>query len=71
MVRRNPIRLVLVGLLMVAAPAMAAFLPFLWVPAIVSTLSGLYLIAWASLGKGYWCRECKRFSLRSRGRTAA
>jgi hypothetical protein len=64
-------RLLLIGLLMAAAPVMAAFVPCLWVPAIVTTLAGLHLIAWATLGKGYWCRECKRFSLHSRCRTAA
>jgi hypothetical protein len=70
MVRKSPLRLVSVGLLMVAAPAVAAFVPYLWAPAIVSALAGLYLIAWAALGKGYWCRECKRFGLLRRGRAA-
>ncbi|WP_165228336.1 hypothetical protein [Aquisphaera insulae] len=48
---------------MAAAPAVATYVPILWAPAIISALTGLYLIAWAACGKGYWCRECKRFSL--------
>lgn len=71
MVRRSPLRLVLVGLPMAAAPAIAAFVPYLWVPVIVSALAGLYLIAWATLGMGYWCRECKRFSVLAGRRAAA
>jgi hypothetical protein len=70
MVRKSPLRLMLVGLLMVAAPTVAALVPSLWAPTIVSALTGLYLIAWATLGKGYWCRECKRFSLVRRGAAA-
>jgi hypothetical protein len=61
----------LVGLLMAAAPAAAAFVPYLWAPAIVSALAGLYLIAWAAFGKGYWCRACKRVSLVHRGHAPA
>jgi len=26
-------------------------------------LVGLYLMAWAIIGKGRWCRECKRFPI--------
>jgi len=26
-------------------------------------LTGCYLFAWAVLGKGGWCRQCKRFPL--------
>jgi hypothetical protein len=24
-------------------------------------LVGSYLMAWATIGKGLWCRQCKRF----------
>lgn len=71
MVRKSPLRLVLVGLVMAAAPAAAVFVPYLWATAVVSALAGLYLIAWAILGRGYWCRECKKFSLLPRERPAA
>jgi hypothetical protein len=71
MVRKSLLRLVVVGLLMAAAPAVAAFVPYLWAPAIISALAGAYLLAWAAVGKGYWCRECKRFGLVRRGRADA
>src|SRR5690242_8332249 len=71
MVRKNRSRLLLVGLLMLASPAVAVFVPYLWGPAIVLVMTGLYLIIWATLGRGYWCRECKKFSLLTRGRAGA
>ena len=66
--RKSPQRLLLVGLLMVASPAVAAVVPSLWAPAIILVLTGLYLMIWATLGRGYWCRECKKFSLLPGGR---
>jgi hypothetical protein len=69
MVHKNTPRLFVVGLAMVASPAVAAFVPFFWAPAIILALTGTYLITWATLGRGYWCRECKKFSLFLRGRT--
>jgi hypothetical protein len=71
MVQKSPIRLFLVGLVMVASPAVAAFMPYLWAPAIILVLTGAYLIIWASFRRGYWCRECKKFSLLPLGRTGA
>ena len=70
MVRKSPLRLFLVGLVMVASPAVAAFVPYLWAPATILVFIGAYLMIWAILGRGYWCRECKKFSLLSRGRTS-
>ena len=28
---------------------------------IIMTLTGLYLLAWGTIGKGRWCRNCKQF----------
>jgi hypothetical protein len=69
MVHKSPLRLLLVGLVMVASPAAAAFVPYLWAPAIILVLTGCYLITWSTLGRGYWCRECKKFGLFPRGNT--
>ena len=33
----------------------------LWAPAILLGLTGVYLLAWATVGRGRWCRACKRF----------
>jgi hypothetical protein len=47
---------------MCASLALAFVEPVLWVPGIVVFLGGLYLIAWAILAKGMWCRQCKNFA---------
>ena len=54
-------RLILVGLLMLASLILPSFWPILWTPAILLGLTGGYLIAWALIGRGRWCRGCKRF----------
>jgi hypothetical protein len=64
LIRRSRARLLLVGLLLAAAPVAAAFLAPLWLPAIVALLAGAYLVVWATLGKGMWCRQCKSFPAR-------
>jgi hypothetical protein len=60
--RRNPAQLLVVGSLMCASLAIAFFAPLFWVPGIILSLAGLYLIAWAILAKGMWCRQCKTFA---------
>ena len=70
MVHKSPLRLFLVGLLMLASPAVAAFVPYFWAPATILVLTGIYLVIWASLGRGYWCRQCKKFNLLPRSRTS-
>ncbi len=70
MVHKSPLRLFLVGLVMLASPAVAAFVPYFWVPATILVLTGIYFMIWATLGQGYWCRECKQFSLLPRDRTS-
>ena len=70
MVSKSPLRLFLVGLVMVASPAVAAFVPYFWTPAAILVLTGAYLMIWASLGRGSWCRECKKFSLLPPSRTS-
>jgi len=62
MVQRNRPRLFAVGLAMVASPAVAYLVPLFLVPAILLTLIGAYLLVWAAVGKGLWCRNCKKFS---------
>jgi hypothetical protein len=60
-VRKSRGRLALVGALMLAAVGIALLWPPWWVPGVVLGLTGAYLLAWASIGKGRWCRACKRF----------
>ncbi len=63
LIQKNRLRLFLVGVLMVAAPGIAFIVPYFWVPGIVLLLTGGYLIVWATIGRGYWCRTCKKISL--------
>jgi hypothetical protein len=60
-VQKSRGRLALVGALMVAVAGLGFISPLLWVPAAVLAMTGAYLLAWASIGKGRWCRGCKRF----------
>jgi hypothetical protein len=54
-------RLVLVGVAMLAASYIGFVWPLLWPAALIIALIGLYLLAWAMIGRGRWCRGCKRF----------
>ena len=63
MVQKSRLRLFVVGLLMIAAPAVPSYIPFFWAPSIILSVTGVYLMLWATLGKGRWCRTCKRFSV--------
>ena len=61
LIQRNRVLLLLVGIAMAATPLIAWFFPLLWAPAVIALLAGGYLIAWATVGKGMWCRQCKTF----------
>jgi len=44
----------------VAALAGVAW-PTLLAPTAAAGLTGVYLLTWAAIGRGRWCRGCKRF----------
>jgi len=60
-VRKSPCRLVAVGILLLAAVSLGFLWWPLWLPALLGGLTGVYLLAWALVGRGRWCRGCKRF----------
>jgi hypothetical protein len=60
-VRKPRTRLALVGTLMLAGVGLGPLWAPLWAPALVLGLTGAYLLTWASIGRGRWCRGCKRF----------
>ena len=62
MIQKSRGRLFIVGVLLCGSIAVAFFGPIFWGPGIILVLTGLYLIVWATLGKGCWCRNCKNFS---------
>ena len=61
MIQKSRGRLFIIGVLMCASIAIAFFRPLFWAPGIILLLTGIYIIVWATLGKGCWCRNCKRF----------
>jgi uncharacterized protein YbaR (Trm112 family) len=63
LIQRNRALLFLVGMAMIATPLLAWFIPLLWAPAIIAFLAGAYLVVWATLGQGQWCRQCKTFRI--------
>ena len=63
MIQKSRPQLFVVGVLMIASLALGGVLPFFWGPGILLALIGTYLIVWATLGKGCWCRNCKKFNL--------
>jgi hypothetical protein len=60
-VKKQIARLTVVGLAMLVPLGLAVLWPVLWIPAIVLALAGAYLLVWATVGGGRWCRGCKRF----------
>ncbi len=63
MILKNRVKLFVVGLGMIAAPGLAIVFRHFWLPSSVLALAGAYLLLWATIGKGYWCRNCKKFSV--------
>jgi len=62
LIRRNPVLLFIAGVLMCGSLVITSITPWFWAPGIILFLAGAYLIAWAVLAKGMWCRQCKTFS---------
>lgn len=62
--RKNRPLLFLVGLSMLVS-AFIAFLisPVYWIVAAMLLAIAAYLLVWSTLGKGRWCRRCKKFSI--------
>jgi hypothetical protein len=60
-VQKSRARLALVSGLLLAGLGLGLVRAPLWPPAVVLGLTGAYLPAWASVGRGRWCRGCKRF----------
>lgn len=60
-VQKSRARLVGVGGLMLTGLGLGFLWPPLWALATIPGLTGVYLLVWASAGRGRWCRGCKRF----------
>jgi hypothetical protein len=51
----------LAGAVFLVAAIPLLFFDYVWIVAIVTAAAGLYLLFWSVLGKGKWCRRCKKF----------
>ena len=60
-VQKSRPRLAVVAAVLLVAALVGAVWPTVWAPALVSGLTGAYLLAWVAIGRGRWCRGCKRF----------
>ena len=63
LITRSRTRLLVTGIAFCAVLAFTPLIPWLWLPAIFFGLAGAYLVAWATRGKGHWCRQCKSFQV--------
>lgn len=60
LIRRDRTALLVCGSIFVAT-LLAGFMAWwLLLPAGFLALIGLYLIAWSTVGRGLWCRQCKQ-----------
>ncbi len=65
MIQKSKARLIVVGICMIASVAIAFVFPWFWAPGIILALTGIYLLAWATLGQARWCRNCKKFGAKA------
>jgi len=61
MIRKSSLRLLLIGVAMMASISIGLIVPYFWAPGVILFLIGSYLVVWGTLGKGLWCRHCKKF----------
>lgn len=48
-------------LLFVGAVASFVMIPLIWIIGVLFLVTAIYLFAWGTRGKGFWCRQCKKF----------
>jgi hypothetical protein len=66
LVQRSRVVLFLAGVAFAAAAIALVWLShWLWLPAAFLVLIALYLVTWSSWAKALWCRNCKRFPVRT------
>jgi hypothetical protein len=63
MVQKNRMLLLGVGLAMIASILLILISRYFWLPVAIAVPVGVYLLFWATRGKGLRCRNCKKFSL--------
>lgn len=59
LIQKNRPLLVAVGVGLLPSGLLPVVSHWLWIPAVIGCLTGLYLIAWSAKARGRWCRQCK------------
>jgi uncharacterized protein (DUF983 family) len=59
--QKNRSLLSVAGVVFLTAAILLLFFQYVWMVAIITAAIGLYLLFWSVLGKGKWCRHCKKF----------
>ncbi len=60
-VQKSKGRLILVGVILLATLSLGLLWWPLFLPTAFCAVIGAYLLTWAWMGGGRWCRGCKRF----------
>lgn len=64
LLEKSRIALFLAGIFFLAGAVALVFLyTIIWIAALLLLVVAAYLLTWAILGKGLWCRTCKRFPI--------
>jgi hypothetical protein len=62
LVPKSPAALFLAGVFFLAGAIALFFLyAIIWIAALLLLVVAIYLLTWSLLGKGLWCRACKKF----------
>jgi hypothetical protein len=59
--QKSPVKLSLAGVALITGAIPLLFHRFVWPAAILLAATGIYLLIGSLLGKGKWCKRCKKF----------
>lgn len=62
LIQKNRIVLFLVGMGMLILSVVLFYIPWVMLASVPAAMGGGYLLVWSTVGKGQWCRQCKKFS---------
>jgi len=66
LIQRSRLTLFLAGVVFAAVAIVLVWLSqWLWLPAALLVVIALYLAIWSWRANGLWCRDCKRFPVRT------
>lgn len=63
LLQKSRARLFAAGIALGTLAGLAWWRPWARIPAVILALAAVYLVVWATVARGRWCRTCKRFPL--------